>query len=116
MGRDYSYSNYALPLALVGVLGGGCGDNLGEPAAIQQRLTLESFANCDDLEKYIEDQAVRDMQLQLDCLKDGSWCGGGIALAGGVAHRLGGGVLVPGVERAAGVGGGDQAAVRPHGG
>lgn len=84
MGRDYSYSNYALPLALVGVLGGGCGDNLGEPAAIQQRLTLESFANCDDLEKYIEDQAVRDMQLQLDCLKDGNWCGGGIALAGGV--------------------------------
>lgn len=81
MGRNYSYAPYALPLALASALG-GCSGSQGEPAAIQQRLSLETFSNCGDLENYIEDQAVRDMQLQLDCLKDGSWCGGGIALAG----------------------------------
>ena len=58
-------------------LGGGCSGGPGEPAAIVDRLTLDTFKSCDELENYIEDQAVRDMQQQLDCQKDGGWCGGG---------------------------------------
>ncbi len=66
----------SLPL----VLGGaetGCGKNQEDPPAIQQHLALQSFTSCEALENYIEDQAVRDMQEQLDCIKDGGYCGGG---------------------------------------
>lgn len=68
---------YLLPLGLTGMLM-ACSNDPVQPAAIQDRLTLEAFASCDALESYIEDEAVRDMQLQLDCIKDGGWCGGGI--------------------------------------
>lgn len=70
---------YLLGLSFTGALF-ACGDRGGELAAIQERLVLENFASCDALESYIEDQAVRDMQLQIDCMKDGGWCGGGVAL------------------------------------
>ncbi len=69
------------PLSLVGSLV-ACDGGDGTPAAIQNRLTLETFADCSSLEQYIEDEAVRDMKQQLDCQKDGGWCGGG--LRGGV--------------------------------
>jgi hypothetical protein len=76
----------ALLLTALGVgagVGAGCsGGGPGEPAAIVERLTLDSFKSCDELETYIEDQAVRDMQLQLECQKDGGWCGGGLLAPG----------------------------------
>lgn len=70
---------FAYPLALASCLL-GCGPSSsydGDPAAIQNRLTLEGFSSCEALEQYIEDEAVRDMNLQLDCQKDGSWCSHG---------------------------------------
>ena len=73
---------FLFPLSLVGSLV-ACDGGEGSPAAIQNRLTLESFGDCGSLEQYIEDEAVRDMKTQLDCYKDGGWCGGG--LFGGVA-------------------------------
>ncbi len=82
--------SYLLPLGFAGLLT-ACADNPGQPAAIQERLTLETFQSCDALESYIEDEAVRDMQLQLDCLKDGGWCGGGFLApnAAGAADSAG---------------------------
>ncbi len=73
---------FLFPLSLVGSLV-ACDGGEGSPAAIQNRLTLESFGDCSSLEQYIEDEAVRDMKLQLDCYKDGGWCGGGVF--GGIA-------------------------------
>lgn len=69
-----------LPLMVLGL--SACGESLGDPAAIQSRLTLEGFATCDALEQYIEDEAVRDMKASIDCMKSDGWCGGG--LRGGV--------------------------------
>ena len=63
------------PLALMGSLFGCGGSGLGEPAGIQNRLTLESFGSCDALEQYIEDEAVLDMKTQLDSVKSGGWYG-----------------------------------------
>ncbi len=78
-----------LPLGLIGILT-ACSDTPIQPAAIQDRLTLETFASCDALESYIEDEAVRDMQLQLDCIKDGGWCGGFLAPEAAAADASGG--------------------------
>src|SRR5262249_17405574 len=50
----------------------GCGDH-GEPEGIQQRVILQPFASCEELENYIEDTAVRDMKLSIDAAKDGGW-------------------------------------------
>jgi len=67
----------------------GCSDNRpSEPAAIQQRLSLDGFASCDELESYVEDQAISDMRLQLDCLKSDGWCGG-VAFDAEVPARAG---------------------------
>ena len=63
-------------LALAGALLHCGGGGLGEPAAIQDRLTLESFGSCEALEQYIEDQAVLDMKVQIDGAKDGGWFSG----------------------------------------
>lgn len=67
--------HFALPVSLAGSLLGCGGSGLGEPAGIQNRLTLENFGSCDALEQYIEDQAVLDMKLQLDSIKSGGWYG-----------------------------------------
>ena len=64
-----SFSKLARPLALT-LFSLGCAQQTDEPAAIQSNLTLTPFGNCADLEKYIEDTAVRDMRLQLDQLLD----------------------------------------------
>ena len=64
-----SFSKLARPLALT-LFSLGCAQQTDEPAAIQSNLTLTPFGNCSDLEKYIEDTAVRDMRLQLDQLLD----------------------------------------------
>ena len=80
--------SYLLPLSFAGLVA-ACADNPGQPAAIQERLTLETFQSCDALESYIEDEAVRDMQLQLDCLRDGGWCGGGFLAPNAAADSAG---------------------------
>jgi hypothetical protein len=61
---------FLFPLSLVGSLV-ACDGGEGSPAAIQNRLTLESFGDCSSLEQYIEDEAVRDMKLQIDCYSQG---------------------------------------------
>jgi uncharacterized secreted protein with C-terminal beta-propeller domain len=57
----------------------GCGGTtLPEPQAVQQRLALEGFASCGELEQYIEDTAVLDMRTTLEQYKKGyhGWWGG----------------------------------------
>lgn len=64
-----------------------CGDGaIPEPRAVQQRVALESFGSCQELESYIEDTAVLDMRTQLEQAKKGyggwGWFGRGDVFAG----------------------------------
>ena len=61
---------FVLPTLSLAALA-ACSEPAGEPAAIQSRVTLQSFPSCDALEGYIEDTAVRDMNLQLDQILEG---------------------------------------------
>jgi len=58
--------------ALLGLALVGCGQDNGVPnnGAIQNRLALESFASCPDLEKYIEDTAVLQMRSRMQADRD----------------------------------------------
>ena len=66
----------------------GCNQPVDEPPPIAERIQLQAFASCGELEQYIEDTAVSDMRYQLDQLKDQSrgWFGGGPEAAGGDAN------------------------------
>jgi len=61
----------------------GCSKSeLPSPQAIQERVTLESFSSCSELQKYIADTAVLDMRSQLEQAK--RYAGGDpVAMAGG---------------------------------
>jgi hypothetical protein len=68
------WTRYSM-LALAGAMtvNAGCepgGGQTDQPEGIQNRLVLESFRSCGELESYIEETALRDMRLQLDALKD----------------------------------------------
>jgi len=68
-----------VPLFLFGVVT-ACGDSgLQDPAGIQAELQLSNFGSCEDLEQYIEDQAVFEMKTRLDASKRS---GSGIDLFG----------------------------------
>ncbi|MSP59852.1 MAG: hypothetical protein EXR72_05845 [Myxococcales bacterium] len=69
MRRDYSK---LAVFVVAGAVASGCG-KMVEPPAIQNRLQMESFQSCEDLEQYIENTAVEDMRFQLDAMKEGGW-------------------------------------------
>jgi len=71
---------YWLAVAAVAMVGCG-GSSLPHPQPIQDRVALESFASCAELQKYIADTAVLDMRSQLEQAKQ--YSGGPIALTGG---------------------------------
>ncbi|RKG85266.1 beta-propeller domain-containing protein [Corallococcus terminator] len=54
----------------------GCGGDKAAPVGnepVQQSLRLEEFAACEDLEKYIEDTASKQMRATLEQQKPGFW-------------------------------------------
>lgn len=57
------------------VLGVGCGrmDGLPDNQPVQMEARLERFEGCDNLEAYIEDEAVRHMKVQLTRSKPSYW-------------------------------------------
>ncbi len=61
----------------------GCSQStIPSPQSIQDRVALEAFSSCSELQKYIADTAVLDMRSQLEQAK--RYGGGGpVALAGG---------------------------------
>lgn len=88
-------------LAIAGALVAGCdSQGPGNPQPIQQRLTLENFTSCGELQGYIEDVAVRQMRTQLDSYKSSGW----VAFGGGVDDAA------PGVSGAKDAGSGGPAA------
>ncbi|MCS6912577.1 MAG: beta-propeller domain-containing protein [Myxococcales bacterium] len=63
---------HCIGLALAGTLGAGCQGSRPEgPEPIQNRLTLQNFQSCQELEQYIEDTAVRKMRQTLDSYYNG---------------------------------------------
>lgn len=55
---------------------GSSGYSLPNVTPVQQKVALQAFPNCADLEQYIEDTAVLDMRSQLTAWRDGNWGGG----------------------------------------
>ncbi|MBI3182843.1 MAG: beta-propeller domain-containing protein [Myxococcales bacterium] len=73
----------------------GCGSNIPQPQAVQNRVTLQSFSgpsSCADLEQYIEDTAVLDMRTRMEAMKDGSggWWGWDVARGGDTSEAMAG--------------------------
>ncbi len=69
-------------VAVVAAAGWGCGNEHGLPKTegVQKRIALESFASCDEVEQYIEDEAVLEMKSSIEQTKEsirrqGSWWG-----------------------------------------
>lgn len=59
-------------LTIAATLAAGCSRQApSQPAPIQREVALRAVADCRALETYIEDTAVRAMQLSLDALKEG---------------------------------------------
>jgi uncharacterized secreted protein with C-terminal beta-propeller domain len=71
--RSWRGWRYSWCLVAVAVSACGSGSAVPQPQAIQQRLTLQGFNSCQDLETYIEDTAVLDMRTQLEAYKKDSW-------------------------------------------
>src|SRR5258707_2937345 len=72
-------------VAIAVIIGGCSGTSLPNPQPIQDRVALESFSRCSDLQKYIADTAVLDMRSQLEQARQ--YGGGPIATSGGGARQ-----------------------------
>src|SRR5687768_15377291 len=70
-----------------------CGNDARTNQPIQTHVTLEKFNSCNELEQFIEDQAVRDMRSSLELLKESPywWYGGPVAMEDGVGTPRAGG-------------------------
>src|SRR4051794_12081280 len=66
----------------------GCSNGIPPNQAIQDRVALQAFDGCGQLEQYIEDNAVLDMRAQLEQYKQGYWYWGE---RGGVVFDAAGG-------------------------
>lgn len=72
-------SQYA-GIALGVIFGAGCGNGIPANKGIQNRVALEAFDSCGNLEQYIEDTAVLQMRSTLEMSKNG----GGYYFFGGI--------------------------------
>jgi hypothetical protein len=58
---------------VVAVALAGCSNGIPSNQAIQNRVALQAFQGCSELEQYIEDTAILDMRSQLEQQKQGYW-------------------------------------------
>src|SRR5689334_3648489 len=57
--------------AVLAVAAAGCGNGIPSNQAIQDRVALQAFEGCAELEQYIEDNAVLNMRTQMEQQKQG---------------------------------------------
>ena len=63
---------------VVMVMAAGCSNGIPPNQGIQDRVALQAFDSCGELEQYIEDNAVLNMRSQMERMKDGYWGWGGV--------------------------------------
>lgn len=89
------HASLRLGIGLACGLAAGCTGGGNDPPAIDNRITLQNFGNCSDLQRWMQESAVKEMRADFEAMKrgDGFWGfgRGGVLTEGDAAAPTAGG-------------------------